>query len=109
MFGSLLGRIGGMRHARRMVDQRFRVAQAYGATREPERVNEGAALREPSYKLEGDKSAACGHLAPDDMNLGEIREARVINGSHRRMGRKHLGDGQASARMLRHAQFKRLQ
>jgi hypothetical protein len=52
------------------------------ATREPDRVNEAAALREPSFQLEGDKSAASGHLAPDDMSLGEIREARVMNGSH---------------------------
>jgi hypothetical protein len=73
-----------------------------------ERIDKGAALRKPSLQLEGDKSAACGHLAPDDLGLRKICKARVVDGSHRWMGRKHLRHGQGSARMLRHAQFERL-
>jgi Lrp/AsnC family leucine-responsive transcriptional regulator len=74
VLGALFGRVGGVRHAGRVLGQAFGVAQADGAGDQAQRVHEAAPASMPSLSSKAIMPPA-GHLAPRQFVLGEAGQA----------------------------------
>ena len=72
MRDQLFDRIGGVGHARGMLDQRLGIAQRHGALDQGKPVHHPLARLEPAAQAERDHAAGQGHLALGQVMLGKV-------------------------------------
>ena len=96
-------RNGGVRHRRRMTDQRLDTAETLGERAQTHAVEQPLGLRVGS-QLEGDHRAKAGHLPLRKSVLGVGRQTRIVDALDLRMTVEPRGDLPSARVVALHAQ-----
>ena len=80
--GALGGRDGGVRHRRRVPDERFDAAQALGQRENLGGRGHAPRAIEAAFELEGDHPARHAHLRPGEVVVAVRGQARVMHQRH---------------------------